>query len=90
MSTATMSISLPESLKDFVKDRVSDGHYSNPSDYIRALIREDQKRQAEERLEALLVEGLTSGPSQEATPDYWQDLMREAKARIAARKAARG
>jgi antitoxin ParD1/3/4 len=85
-----MSISLPESLKDFIRDRVNDGHYSNPSDYIRALVREDQKRQAEEKLEALLLEGLASGPSQEATPDYWQDLMREAKTRIATRKAARG
>jgi len=47
MSTTSMNISLPESLKDFVKERVEEEHYSNPSDYVRALIREDQKHRDE-------------------------------------------
>lgn len=86
MTTSTMSISLPESLKDFIRTRVIEGHYSNPSDYIRSLIREDQKRQVEERLEALLLEGLESGASEEATDEYWQTLMGEVRERIEARK----
>ena len=47
MNTTTMPISLPEPLKEYVKERVAEEHYSNPSDYIRALIREDQKRREE-------------------------------------------
>ncbi len=40
----SMNISLPESLKEFVHERCDQGDYSNPSDYVRALIREDKKR----------------------------------------------
>jgi antitoxin ParD1/3/4 len=51
MGTTTLHISLPDSLKKYVQERVAEKHYSNPSDYVRALIREDQKRHDEERLE---------------------------------------
>ena len=40
-----MNVSLPETLKDYVQERVAEGTFSNPSDYVRALIREDMKRQ---------------------------------------------
>jgi antitoxin ParD1/3/4 len=39
---------------------------------MRALIRDDQKRCAEEKLEALLLEGLNSGDPLEITPEYWE------------------
>jgi len=45
---------------------------SRPSEYIRALIRDDQKRRAEEKLEALLLEGLSSCAPIEITPEYWE------------------
>jgi antitoxin ParD1/3/4 len=51
MSTSTLHISLPEALKEFALKRVEDGAYSNPSDYVRALIRADRERQ--QKLEAL-------------------------------------
>ena len=35
-----MNISLPEALKRFVKERTKGANYSNPSDYVRSLIRE--------------------------------------------------
>jgi putative addiction module CopG family antidote len=59
----TMNVSLPEPLKDYVLERVAEGTYSNPSDYVRSLIREDMRRRARERLDALLLEGLESGPA---------------------------
>jgi hypothetical protein len=37
------------------------------------LIREDEKRMAEEKLEALLLEGLNSGDPIENTPEYWEE-----------------
>lgn len=67
MTTTSLNISLPEALKEFVHERVAEKTYSNPSDYVRALIREDQKRRAEEKLEQLLLEGLESGPAQPVT-----------------------
>jgi antitoxin ParD1/3/4 len=61
MSMTSLNISLPQPLKDYVEERVKKGGYSTPSEYVRELLREDQKRRIEERLEALLLEGLNSG-----------------------------
>jgi antitoxin ParD1/3/4 len=72
MSMASLNISLPQTLKDFVEGQVDAKGFSTPSEYIRALIREDQKRGAEEKLEALLLEGLNSGEPMEITPEYWE------------------
>ena len=44
MNTATLHISLPESLNRFIQERVEKEHYSNPSDYIQTLIHDEQKR----------------------------------------------
>ena len=81
-NTTSMNISLPESLKEYVRQRVAEEHYSNPSDYIRALIREDQKRRDEKRLEQMLLEGLASGPGIPMTPEEWKKLREEALAGV--------
>lgn len=44
------------------------------SEYFRELIRLDQKRKAQERLETLLLEGLESGEATEMTAIYWEDI----------------
>lgn len=72
MSMASLNISLPKTLKDFVEEQVERGGYSTPSEYIRELLRGDQKRRSEERLEALLLAGLNSGDPVEITPEYWE------------------
>jgi antitoxin ParD1/3/4 len=72
--TSTMTISLPEDLKQFVKKRSLTAHYGTPSDYIRGLIREDLKRLEEEQLEQALLKGLRSGNGIRMTKDAWQQL----------------
>lgn len=67
---ATMNISLPDTLRGFVENRVVEGNFGTVSEYIRELVRADQKRKAQERLEELLVEGLESGTPMRVTPDY--------------------
>ncbi|WP_165073619.1 type II toxin-antitoxin system ParD family antitoxin [Paludisphaera rhizosphaerae] len=67
----TMNVALPESMKSFVQEQVTEGGYSSVSEYIRELIRADQKRKAEERIDALLLEGLDSGEPIPVTPEYW-------------------
>jgi antitoxin ParD1/3/4 len=59
----TMNISLPETLKDFVDTQVQEQGYSTSSEYVRTLIRNDQVKRAEQRLAALMLEGLESGPA---------------------------
>jgi antitoxin ParD1/3/4 len=67
---ATMNVSLPDAMKDWVEAQARTGRYSNASDYVRDLIRRDQER-AEKiaRMQALLTEGLESGLSEEAVSD---------------------
>jgi antitoxin ParD1/3/4 len=78
----TMNIALPDSMKHFVQDRVSEGGYSSVSEYVRELIRADQRRRAEERIDALLLEGLDSGPPIPVTPEYWEEKKRRLTERL--------
>jgi len=39
---ATMNISLPDPLRDYVQNRIDSGQYASVSDYVRDLIRRDQ------------------------------------------------
>jgi antitoxin ParD1/3/4 len=80
MAMTSMNISLPKALREYVEQQSSSG-YSTPSEYVRELIREDQKRRAHQRLDALLTEGLESGAPIPATPEFWDGLKREARGR---------
>jgi antitoxin ParD1/3/4 len=76
MSQETMNIALPENLKEYVLQQVADGGYTSASEYIRELIRLDQKRKVQEKLESLLLEGLESGSAREFTAKDWAELKR--------------
>mgnify|MGYP001549951570 FL=1 len=60
---ATMNISLPEQMKNWVEECVKTGRYSNSSDYVRDLIRQDHYKL--EKLRQALIEGENSGASTE-------------------------
>ena len=68
----SLNISLPDSMRSFIDDQTKRDGYGTASEYLRALIRDAQKRQAEDRLESMLLEGLGSGKPTVATPDYWE------------------
>jgi antitoxin ParD1/3/4 len=61
-------------MRTYIEEKVATGGYSSVSEYFRELVRQDQKRQAAERLEAMLLEGLNSGNATEITPDDWEDV----------------
>ena len=84
----SIHISLPDSIKQFVDEQVARGCYSSASDYVRELIRADEKRRGEEELEAKLLEGL-SGPESEMKPEDWSAIREEALAQVEARKTPR-
>lgn len=84
----TMNISLPDPMKEYVEEQVSAGHYSSASEYVRELVRADQKRKARDALEQILLDALKSEPL-EATPEFWAKLREEAEARVRARTAAK-
>ena len=62
---ATMNVSLPDPMKQWVEAQMESGRYSNASDYVRDLIRHDQERSAKiAELQKLIDEGLASGVSE--------------------------
>ena len=69
-----MNVSLPEPMREWIDGQIKGGRYGNASEYVRELIRRDQERQAQERLEQLLIAGLDSGPATEMTRKDWDDL----------------
>ncbi len=81
----SMNISLPDPLKDFVDAQITSGRYSSVSEYVRELIREDEKGKAEARLEALLLEGLSS-PETKVTRRDFANIRKQALSRLKARK----
>ena len=84
----SMNISLPDPMKEFVDGQISTGRYSSVSEYMRELIREDEKRKAQGQLETLLLDGLR-GEVTPLTADDLQVIRQEAIAKLKARKAGR-
>jgi antitoxin ParD1/3/4 len=70
---STMNISLPDSLKTFVDEQVTQRGYGTSSEYVRELIRKDQERQ---HLRGLLLEGAASAPAGPANSTYFEGLRR--------------
>lgn len=76
----TVTISLPESLKDFIDQQLATKGYGNVSEYFRSLLREAQEHDKETRLETLLVEGLSGGDDDiPLTREFWKELKGEAR-----------
>ncbi|MFN8668818.1 MAG: type II toxin-antitoxin system ParD family antitoxin [Gemmatimonadaceae bacterium] len=86
----TMNVSLPESLKAFVDEQVSQGGYSSASEYVRELLRADQQRKRDDVLRQLLAEGLESGERVPASPAFWKSVQSDVARRVAEHKRQRG
>lgn len=82
----TMNIALPEAMKQFVQDQVERSGYSSVSEYIRDLIRTDQKEKAREALETEILRGLDSGASTPVNSEDWAEIRSEVAKRCRNRK----
>lgn len=81
---ATMNVSLPEQMKQWVEDQVATGRYGNSSDYVRDLVRRDQERALKKaEFERLVQEGIDSGVSS-LTPD---EIFANARNKAGAKKS---
>lgn len=79
---ATMNISLPDSLREFVESEVQQGGYSTASEYFRELVRRAQERRAEQDLERKLLAGLDSGAAQPMTKQDWAEIRQQVRKKI--------
>jgi hypothetical protein len=77
-------INLSDSISDFVQrqsaERGIDAYFEE------AMLREQQREQARDRLEAELIKGLESGLCAPITPEFWQEVREEARRRSALKK----
>jgi antitoxin ParD1/3/4 len=68
---STMNVSLPDELRAFVDEQVTDGRYGSTSEYVRELIQRDQDRQ---RVRTVLLDGAASAPGPVADDAYFAGL----------------
>ena len=66
-----MNISLPDSLKSFVDEQVTQRGYGTSSEYVRELIRKDADVL---RLRGLLLQGAASAPTVPVDAEYFSGL----------------
>lgn len=76
---ATMNISLPDQMKQWVEDQTKDGRYANSSDVVRDLIRREQiKAEKIAHMQRLIDEAYASGISEKSLDDIFADARAEA------------
>lgn len=79
---ATMNISLPDPMKQWIEAQTKDGRYANSSDYVRDLIRREQiKADKIANMQRLVDEGRASGISARNPRQIIDDLRAGLRAR---------
>ena len=81
----SMTVSLPSSQKDYVRDQAAATGCSTPSEYIRRLIHADQKAHEQEALELKILEGLNS-PAREMSNKEWSKLRQSLRNKLAKKR----
>lgn len=72
---ATMNVSIPDQMREWVESQIASGVYSNASDYIRDLIRRDQEyKDKREVLMRALEKGAKSGTSKRTLDGIWKEV----------------
>ena len=81
---ATMNVSLPDALRDFIDAKVATGNYATTSDYVRSLVRRDRISDLYEKiLHAAIEKGLRSGVDPRSSEQIFADI-------VSGRSKARG
>ena len=77
---ATLNISIPDNMREWIDHQAEGGKYTSASDYLRDLVRTDQR--AKEELDNMLLEGLASGTGIEPDSTYWKKKKENLKSKI--------
>jgi antitoxin ParD1/3/4 len=85
--SATVNISLPESMKDEIDAVVATEGYGNTSEFFRDLVRDYLEERRKRKLEDLILEGLRSGEPLPFTTDDIEQIKKRGLERIAQRLA---
>ena len=69
---ATLNVSMPDAMREWIDAQIEAGEYANASDYVRDLIRHDQR----DRIRLALIEGEKSGRSERSVTDIARQTKR--------------
>lgn len=79
---ATMNVSLPDAMKEWVESQTRTGRYGNASDYVRDLIRRDQERTDKiVAMQRLIDEAEESGINPRSLDEILAGARQQARAR---------
>jgi antitoxin ParD1/3/4 len=82
---ATMTISLPDPMKEWIEAQINKGEYASTSDYVRDLVRRDRSRRDQEltmeELRQIVADSRTSGASAQSVDDIFRNAELIVKAR---------
>lgn len=82
---ATMTVSLPDLMKDWIEELTQNGEYSSSSDYVRDLIRRDKERRNQElsidELRQIILDAKQSGISEKSVSDIFEKAKNIVQAR---------
>ncbi len=74
---ATMNVSLPDPMKEWVEGQAQSGRYANASDYVRDLIRKDQERSDKiSAMQRFVDEGLASGIGERTRDELFEAALK--------------
>lgn len=77
---ASMNVSLPDQMKEWVENQIESGKYHNASEYVRDLIRKDQNdKEKLEALRAAIQAGMDSGVSGRTADEIFAAAKNKAK-----------
>lgn len=81
MATIRKSITFTEQQDQWIKKQIEEGYFTNDSEYIRDLVRQDQAKKVHlQQLQKAIQEGLDSGVSNRAIPDIMKAVEEQMKA----------
>jgi antitoxin ParD1/3/4 len=73
----TFNITLPDDVAEIVKERAAERGFVSETDFLQALVTRALDQEDRDQLEAMLIEGLESGPPIEATEEFWREFKQE-------------
>lgn len=77
---ATMNVSLPDQMKEWVEAQAETGRYANASDYVRDLIRKDQERTDKiAAMQRFVDDGLKTGVGKRSKDALFSEAVKRAK-----------
>jgi len=82
---ATMTISLPDPMKEWIEAQINKGEYASTSDYVRDLVRRDRSRRDQELtiedLRQIVLDSQSSGHGNRSVAEIYENAERIAKTR---------